>query len=208
MHHFRTQRKTGTSTSAKDKSAKKKVAAKNGQPPVNAVNAALAGILHKSPRPTPTQSSSHLALAKRAVGRGIRHGFMAPNLPEKSKPAAVMQDASETPASVPAAGDGSNQASSRSQLANNYQNSLTDLQIASQQQEAVSTFGQTTNFLGSNSSLVDLAMIPAVDDTTLDQQPDSEFGAVSWNFVDFPYPEILTNKLSGDNQKGEDASAP
>lgn len=86
---------------------------------------------------------------------------------------------------------------SLSQLANNYQNSLVDLPsypepaVSSSQAQAppdaaTSYPNDPLNFLSRNSSLVDLAMIPTLEEGDSGTMPT----VPGMNFVDFPQPEV------------------
>jgi hypothetical protein len=103
---------------------------------------------------------------------------------------------------------------SLSQLTSNYRNSLNDMSAQSLDDEtetmptpldqmrdpnAAGAFGGF--LLSRNSSLVDLAMIPNVDETD-DQQTD--FQSFGMNFVDFPNPEVYpTSGNEGSCNGGE-----
>lgn len=124
-------------------------------------------------------SSSQLALARTAVGRGIRHGV---TLSSKSTP--VTEESTQVPDPLL-----QHRSDSLSQLASNYQHTLTEHRS---HDEARAQNEQYQGYLSRDSSLVDLAMIPSLDDVA-SYQPESassakdEFG---WGFVDFPYPEL------------------
>lgn len=209
------------------------------------VNPVLAGILQRSTQSDcgtgPKQSTSQQAIARSAVGRGIRHSFMAFSQPREDPQSSVSECASSTTAIVAAtttaiapptatasststtstanSGDSSSgnvQGSSQpldslSQLASNFQNSLNDLRPPSVIDDAlVPSHG---SFLSPTSSLIDLAMIPVLEETeevnvtnTVEEKPpppssttDEGYG---WNFVDFPYPEIVPTTT--DNQRKEE----
>lgn len=124
-------------------------------------------------------TSSQLALARTAVGRGIRHGVTL-----SSKPTPVT-DILQVPDPLL-----QHRSDSLSQLASNYQHSLDDYR--SQDDARAQNNEQYQGHLSRDSSLVDLAMIPSLDDMA-SYHPEStistkdEFG---WGFVDFPYPEL------------------
>jgi hypothetical protein len=169
------------------------------------VNPVLAGILYKSnapPNGTPLAAASSLAtfqvesqkaVAKAAVGRGIRHSFMHRGLPPPAAPvlsSSYVVRPSAPEASATTADQRSQNDISRdslTQLANNYRNSLGDLP-----DEETFSFdtdptplsqlqggGGTSPYV----SLLDLAMIPEVEG-------EGDFGDGSFNFVDFPNPEV------------------
>jgi hypothetical protein len=156
-------------------------------------------------------AGAHQALARTAVGRGIRHGYSlnaGSHLGQPARPggntgalqgiAAASSGAPfDFPDQMPSAND------SLSQLTSNYRNSLNDMSAQSLDDETMPTpLDQMRDpnasvgyggFLSRNSSLVDLAMIPNVDDPD-DQQTD--FRSFGMNFVDFPNPEVYPT--SGD----------
>jgi hypothetical protein len=178
------------------------------------VNPVLAGILYKSnanaPPPnngTPLATASSLAtfqaesqkaVAKAAVGRGIRHSFMHRGLPPPpapvSSPSYVVRPSAPEASATTAEQRSQNEISrdSLTQLATNYRNSLGDLP-----DEETFSFdtdptplsqlqgeGNTSPYV----SLLDLAMIPEVEG-------EGDFGdgllsSSSFNFVDFPNPEV------------------
>jgi hypothetical protein len=133
---------------------------------------------------------THQALARRAVGRGIRHGFGAPSQPQPAT--AKLPPVTST-------------ADSLSELANNYQNSLKDdTGISALESDADPTplsqmqgrggyydsAGAFSFFLSRNSSLVDLAMIAPVDDALEEPSTVTTDEARDFTFVDFPNPEV------------------
>lgn len=235
------QRKTTTSTSSRDKNGSKKRDV--GKRPVvkvakaavkSSINPVLAGILYRSRGPNETaaapaaskkrappsqlsqEGGSHQqALARTAVGRGIRHGYSASVAPRPAHPVpaplgqpdgAVTSQTSATAAlngtsfdyfpGLSAAGD------SLSQLTSNYRSSLNDLSAQDSANEVLptpldqmqeSTNGTFGGFLSRDSSLIDLAMIPNAEFDN--SQPDlSSFGM---NFVDFPNPEVYPAQEHG-----------
>lgn len=164
-------------------------------------------------------TGSQQALARTAVGRGIRHGYsLNTGSHPGSQPARLPQTASAPQGNMSAAGaqfDFPDQMSSAndslSQLTSNYRNSLNDMSNQSLDDETMPTpldqmrdpnaSGGFGGFLSRNSSLVDLAMIPNVDDPD-DQQTD--FRSFGMNFVDFPNPEIYpTSGNEGSGNGGE-----
>jgi hypothetical protein len=207
------------------------------------INPVLAGILYRSKSPAEVATANanaaaaarkpvashlsqtagaHQALARTAVGRGIRHGYSLnaashpgsqPGRPAQNTSAPLGNAAAassgaqlEFPDQMPSAND------SLSQLTSNYQNSLNDMSAQSLDDETMPTpldqmrdpnaSGAFGGFLLSrNSSLVDLAMIPNVDETD-DQQTD--FRSFGMNFVDFPNPEVYpTSENEGSCNGGE-----
>jgi hypothetical protein len=188
-------------------------------------NAAAAAAARK---PVASQLShttgAHQALARTAVGRGIRHGYsLTAGSHPGSQPARLAQNASapqgnvnaaaargatpfDFPDHMPSAND------SLSQLTSNYRNSLNEsmstqslddetMPTPLDQMRDPSASGAFGGFLSRNSSLVDLAMIPNVDDTD-DQQTD--FRSFGMNFVDFPNPEVYpTSGNEGSCNGGE-----
>jgi hypothetical protein len=193
------------------------------------INPVLAGILYRSKSPAEVATANanaaaaarkpvasqlsqttgaHQALARTAVGRGIRHGYsLNAGSHPANQPSRLAQNTSapqgnataapggapfEFPDQMPSAND------SLSQLTSNYRNSLNDMSAQSLDDETMPTpldqmrdsnaSGAFGGFLLSrNSSLVDLAMIPNVDEAD-DQQTD--FRSFGMNFVDFPNPEV------------------
>lgn len=169
------------------------------------------------PKPAPTstrkpQSSgsvTHQALARQAVGRGVRHGFAsaAAAPPESAAPHQIASLAqrgyTSTSAAAAAVSD------SLSQLETNYRNVLNEGATAAaaadshdptplSQMRSGSNFesGEFAGFLSRNSSLVDLAMIAPVDEEF--PAPSSESNAQGFSFVDFPNPEVFP---SNDQEK-------
>lgn len=145
-------------------------------PPPPRIDPVAHGPMRQSNQPA---SSSQLALARAAVGRGIRHGVTL-----SSKSAPVTADNAHVPDPLV-----QHRSDSLSQLASNYQHSLDDHRL---QDDARTQHEHYEGQLSRDSSLVDLAMIPSLDDVA-SYHPEStisvkdEFG---WGFVDFPYPEL------------------
>lgn len=212
------QRKTSTSIAAKDKD-KKKEPGNISKPPQrkissednSVVNPVLAGIIQRSNNPqtttitapatatttTPNTSAlgeSYKAVAKSAVGRGIRHNFTSRTLPPVASAAVARPD--ETTSQHQAESNLSQD--SLTQLATNYRNSLIDFHgndsvvedfkfdadptPLSQMQGDETT--SSSGFFSRDPSLLDLAMIPEAE----------EGGGLElangFNFVDFPNPEV------------------
>ena len=214
------QRKTSTSVaaSAKDKEKKKEPTSisKTPQRKVSSednsiVNPVLAGIIQRSnpqtTTPTPVTSAtpakspagdSFKAVAKSAVGRGIRHSFTAKALPPVASAVASRPDEtlSETPLEAKVKRDSSRD--NLSQLATNYRNSLIDYRgdgdtdteefqfdadptPLSQMQGDPSA---SSGFFSRDASLLELAMIPEVEEA------GGQSSVAAFNFVDFPNPEV------------------
>lgn len=187
MPLLHTQRKSGITITPKEDEKLRSVKSKPSQQPV----IKSAKIIPPAVRSDPTSygpvrqsnqsaSSSQLALARAAVGRGIRHGVTLSS--SKSTPVTDK-------ALVPDPLLQQHRSDSLSQLASNYQHSLDEHRS---QDDARTEDEQYEGRLSRDSSLVDLAMIPSLDDGAT-YHPDStismkdEFG---WGFVDFPYPEL------------------
>jgi hypothetical protein len=213
----------------------------------------LAGILYRSKSPAETANATasaaaaarkpvasqlpnatgvHQALARTAVGRGIRHSYsLGGGSHPGSQPARPMQVQSMHTASAPQGNANAslhpgappfdfpelpNANDSLSQLTSNYQNSLNDMSTSLNETQSLddetmptpldqmrdgNAAGAFGGFLSRDSSLVDLAMIPNVDDTD-DQQTD--FRSFGMNFVDFPNPEVYpTSGNEGSCNGGE-----
>jgi hypothetical protein len=184
--------------------------------------------------------SSHQALAQTAVGRGIRHGYTAASC-GKSVPRQALSTNSKAEAMTSASASSSqsdlasaalNHSSftfpestvdSLSQLASNYQNTLTgghsnDVEVEAEPTPLEQLRSRTTSpsgshnnyvcFLSRNSSLVDLAMIPGIDE---DLQPSTDTNSYGLSFVDFPNPEVHPSSSSvatgnSADEQGESAS--
>jgi len=164
------------------------------------VNPVLAGILHRNMNniqarplgisstgslPSPDSESYQAAVAQAAVGKGIRHGYGA-NL--ASSQSALDSTQSNNPAtnalkdasfSIPEQND------CLYQLACNYRNSLNDLNSAEYPDASdASPMDELTvpppqGLLKKDDSLIDLAMIPGVED-------GEQSSTYPYNFVDFP----------------------
>jgi hypothetical protein len=232
------QRKTSTSTSVKDKiggkkqdagvTSSKRPAVKVAKP--SDVNPALAGILHRhqgshpiavtaAARNTvgsqiPLKLGSHQALARAAVGRGIRHGYSMNTGTRPSQPlqadevhSTTVAQGTATAALSRASLSVQDSTDSLSELTNNYRSSLNELSSQDMADELLPTpldqmrdsnnlspnesgsftgSGSFACFLPRDSSLIDLAMIDNVD---MDGQ-QSDFQALGMSFVDFPNPEV------------------
>lgn len=135
------------------------------------VNPVTARILKRSRNPDSTETLQHEAIARRAIGKGIRHSFTTPMISQLSQNKAPMQ-----------------RLDCVSELEMNYRSSLNQLHA---------TIGTDTpappttedSSLTSDSSLVNLAMIPEVG-----LEENSEIGEiftdemVGLTFIDFPNP--------------------
>jgi len=144
---------------------------------MRSVNPVLAGILQKTSK---HDHASQKAIAKQAVGKGIRHGFLpaakTPTPTRETLPAPVSSSTSLSSLQE------TNTANNLSELVSNYRNSLTNIPSATNEAQ--------TSVLSRSSSLLDLAMIPAVD-TDSDSAPTKPAEELTgWSFVDFPHPEI------------------
>jgi len=151
--------------------------------------------------------TGHQALARRAVGRGVRHGYAAPLTESEGLQSMGAQHAVIAASSLPGPG-----LDSLSQLANNYRNVLNEAakeasssaddkvenndptplsEMQGRNYESSSDFG---GFLSRNSSLVDLAMIAPVDEDDLEMPPPASSASTDpsrgFGFVDFPNPEV------------------
>jgi hypothetical protein len=156
------------------------------------VNPVLAGILYRStsdqvldlvqPNSGGNQTQhTQQALARVAVGKGIRHGFTLP----QSKNSSIMPPpsaASESPVEA-----------SLSALTNNFRNSLGGITTASDQDRSqdraiARMAAYIPGSLSRDDSLVDLAMIPMIE------EGDQSIAATStgpYTFVDFPWQDPI-----------------
>ena len=126
-------------------------------------------------------NNSHVALARSAVGKGIRHGYSS--LANVSAPTKIETTASATTTTSTTPDFtfqdphhlGMDVQTSLSELSNNFKNSMKDAPLDTQ------CFGM----LSRDSSLIDLAMLDAVEPTSVSEMQgttDSQF----LSFVDFP----------------------
>ena len=153
--------------------------------------------------PSTTITGAHHELARRAIGRGIRHGFSsstgsAPNL-LPPVPVPLLP-----PVQLPVLPLSTSTANSLSELTNNYQNSLKEdvvtedsddnpTPLSQMQNGMCTTFDgglyDNTGFLSTNSSLIDLAMLAPVDEalnvTRSGDGNDKDSGEM-FEFLDFP----------------------
>ncbi len=162
----------------------------------------LVGILHRSSDGThggsthntnSTMQQSQKALARVAVGKGVRHGYV----PQKTKSAQKYHAStsrvgpSPVQASLNALTQNFNQSMHETtesiDLVGNYQD-VSDYQLPDPTPVTAAPSGRVTYVPGSlhrDDSLVDLAMIPLVGDGTA---ADSNAAASSgFSFVDFPF---------------------
>lgn len=179
------------------------------------------------------RTKSHHALAKTAVGRGVRHSYTGtvanPLIPSQGKATSALNTTSFTfPTGVE---------ESLSQLSDNFQNTLNEFQEKSDKANVIvdnttrfqnkietnnvktnesidiwktSSFGQlveaeqpTGGMLSRDSSLIELAMIPTIDYFPANNQT-SFLSSDGMHFVDFPHEEINPGCLQRNNiQLGE-----
>lgn len=125
-------------------------------------------------------------LARHAVGKGVRHNVISSAM--TTGPTSSQAPPSSTMPPPQTSNTSINQ--SLSELESNYRNSL-GRTTATEESSNEEFFG---GFLSRDSSLVDLAMIPQVDEN------HGDLGAETFDFVDFPNIEIdpLTCLNSGD----------
>ena len=148
-----------------------------------------------------TITGAHHELARRAIGRGIRHGLGGSTVSKLLPPVPMPL---LPPVPMPILPASTSTANSLSELANNYQNSLKEDVVTdgsdddptplSQMQNVMSsTFDSgmldNSGFLSRNSSLIDLAMLAPVDEALNGNCADEENGnhcGESFEFLDFP----------------------
>ena len=139
----------------------------------------------------PPELTTPQALAKAAVGRGVKHAFSLPIAAvHKSPVGAATQALQASSFSMP-----NQQHESLSQLEINYRNSIIDmcaddgdrltnkLLVDADPTPLNEMVSHNYSFLSRDSSLVDLAMIPAVGDNVLPSTNPDTFGLT---FLDFP----------------------
>lgn len=140
-----------------------------------------------------TVDQSQKALARVAVGKGIRHGYVPRQTGQQSRAAPAV--ASGKSASVVAP---SPVQASLNALTNNYRNSLNELQSAGTSENASNTatgagssaqagataLSYVPGSLSRDDSLVDLAMIPFAEEGTGTSDAAASSG---FSFVDFPF---------------------
>ena len=215
------QRKT--TTTPKDKNGRKPSAAEKhaGGKAVHVPLNTAKGVIHQvkpvaaapiqpssTETPTPHGNTQH-AIAQAAVGRGIRHSIGYAAAPA----VAAAASAAATTAPPPAPEQNSTKfliptrvEDSLSQLASNYQNSLVDMPSFPDQAGSTSqpsyAHDPFPSLLSRNSSLVDLAMIPTLEEGEGDAVPS----VPGMNFVDFPQPEVDPSKYRVQAQPDEQQS--
>lgn len=148
--------------------------------------------------PIPSAQGSHQALAQAAVGRGVRHTVSIDHTTYASSPQAKSSEPAPSAASSATriSNSGTNTQNDLSELALNYKNSLNDFL----QDVEPNPIGNT-GFLSRNSSLIDLAMIPSVEEeeqlsVNEPSSQDIDPYSLGLNFVDFPNSDF---HQSGDN---------
>ena len=159
---------------------------------MNRVNPVLAGILHRTSDNTPgttrttssTMQQSQKAIARVAVGKGVRHGYV----PQRAKSTQNYHASTPVQASLNALTQNFNQSmhettESATDVQGNY-----EYQLPEPTPVTAAPAGRVTYVPGSlhrDDSLVDLAMIPLVGDgTTADSNAATSSG---FSFVDFPF---------------------
>jgi hypothetical protein len=148
-----------------------------------------------------TVNQSQKALARVAVGKGVRHGFV-PN--RNIAPASVVQTTSQPPTIVVP----SPVQESLNALTNNYRNSINELQKAvpggflgdlhnaatshnTGDEGSTNCLAYVPGSLRRDDSLVDLAMIPLAEDGT---ETNAAVDSTGFSFVDFPFdPDFLNS---------------
>lgn len=149
-----------------------------------------------------TAISAHQALAQRAVGRGIRHGFAAP------QPLGVSSSTARPPAVAATT-------TNLSELTQAYQSSLNEASTdvlgsdddptpLSQMQNSGDNYDNSDPFMGflsRSSSLIDLAMIAPVDEALEEPSSAMTDSARGFGFVDFPYVEVDPSALNNGNSE-------
>lgn len=131
------------------------------------------------------KGSSQQAIAQAAVGRGIRHSIKQGGAVAQIELPPAVTELVPSPLAPPTTTNYSMSTGvqdSLSQLANNYQNSIGDLPDLPDQPDYLND--PFPSLLSRNSSLIDLAMIPAFDEN--EPLPTGP----GMNFVDFPQPEV------------------
>jgi hypothetical protein len=169
-------------------------------------------VMQEPPIGAPGNASTQQAIAKSAVGRGIRHSLGYDS--SASASAAVVRaaqsqttiQASKTAFYIPAGVE-----DSLSQLASNYHNSLAaetphseqtsslnqsqpqSYQFPARDQDTETIYSDPfSSLLSRNSSLLDLAMIPNLEGEDGDMMPM----ITGMGFVDFPQPEVDPSNVS------------
>ena len=145
-----------------------------------------------------SSQSQQQALARVAVGRGIRHSY---NYTQKKPASNAVSQPLVKPEQIPSV-DTSTQAS-LSALQSNFQSSLQASQDAGQLSQGKDLNDQTAcesqeyfpGMLRRDDSLVDLAMIPLFDESA---EVDQVQGSQGLTFIDFPWqePNSSTNDIA------------
>ena len=195
-NHRRQQRKVGNEP--KPKAQKKRgrdetVKAVAGGQPRPVVNPILAGILHRSKQDPTTESKpsphtgnfhgppneSQKEIARGAVGKGIRHSFSFNGM--KPAPLPPRPGANEN-------GSDSVVQAGLSALKNNFESSFNSGTREGQAstQPAPNSMSYVPGSLRRDDSLVDLAMIPLVEDAPV-SEPEFLSSSAGLNFIDFPW---------------------
>ena len=216
-----------TAAKEKEKQSKKKelkMTLQSHEQTASSVNPVLAGILHRSSMASTAEAKlyssetttnesqseatkSHHAVAQAAVGRGIRHGVGRSQVQVSTRSGLLSQTVPvDVPSSEPEVKPAATVANPLSQLATNFQNSLNDLVSvdAVPQEPAVSTTTISDQalfpggFLRRDDSLVDLAMIPVVENSEVPGEllqvgtnKEEATEDVGLCFIDFPNPDIF-----------------
>jgi hypothetical protein len=148
-----------------------------------------------------TRHGAHHELARRAIGRGIRHSLGSSALnTQPSVPMPLL-----LPVPIPLLSSSTSTANSLSELANNYQNSLKEdvitedsdgdpTPLSRMESRIDSNFdamleGSQVGFLSSNSSLIDLAMLAPVEEalnSSTNSDDNGNQSAEAFEFLDFP----------------------
>jgi hypothetical protein len=142
-----------------------------------------------APPPLPEKTPASV-LARQAVGKGVRHNVTSSTVPRiNSSSSSSFQRPATRLTILPSPKTSSSIDQSLTELASNYHSSLapaatTTTTTANHQDTPNDEF--FGGFLSRDSSLVDLAMIPPVDGP----YADYPLGAETFNFVDFPNPEV------------------
>lgn len=132
------------------------------------------------------QHTQQQAIARVAVGKGIRHGF---SMPKQTNGIRSLGDSDTSSTAAAAAIEPNPVQSSLNDLQTNYQTSLQ--QKDTSPRAAITTATSSGNLayvpgsLRRDDSLVDLAMIPLVDPSGTDQKPGTAGSAMP--FIDFPW---------------------
>jgi hypothetical protein len=148
------------------------------------------------------EAGAHHELARRAIGKGIRHGLSGSNVPNLLPPVPMPL---LPPVAMPLfpSSTSTSTANSLSELASNYQNSLKDdvvtedsddnpTPLSRMQCHINSSFEgmlEDSGFLSRNSSLIDLAMLAHTEEVLSGAKSNSDTEihlGESFEFLDFP----------------------